>query len=469
MTTFRTAPPRHYLAPTREEMRAAAEEVGLKRFSPALLADLANIRAGGEIEPPSAWRSAVERQVAENLRPDKDGSIRLPDGSSTKSYGDAVSAHTEAAVEYHSRVADFIRTVEWDGVPGSTPLEQAANLLKLLAAKKGGQPAGGGGGQGSGPPVFGEDAGAAEGGEPLPIFKESAGEEVARELNKVLEEVENLDNEDKELLTDEESKNSSAGSGSGSLSAMQIAEDFLSDSAKREMVRISRQLDQLSRMKVQRESKFRVDPEGDNVRNRPIRNLGELAKVPKPSWAKYQKSRTLFWYEALSGQLPVRERGIRVERKQLLYLIIDCSGSMTEDQRVAKACGVLMNRLKAVLKGDAVLYWRLFDTRLHREHFVSTPEEAKAAMKDLAAGNLSGGGTAIDSCAREALARIEEIVKEGTTHRPELVVVTDGCDTVSVEPRDLGLTRIHGFVVGGQNPALTDLAIKSGGVGIGNL
>lgn len=448
METFRTIPPSHYLTPTREEMRGVAQEVELKRYSPSLLSDLTNLRSGGAIQPPSIWRPEVERQVADTIRPEKDGSYRLANGS-TKSFGEAVEQKVEAAVKYHTAVSDFLREVKWNGVPGTTPLEQAANLLKLLAAKNGGEPGGDG--------------------ESLPIFLEQSGESVAHELSEVLEEVENLDKEDRELLTDEEDKNSSAGSGSGGLSAMKIAEDFLSDAGKREMVRISRNLDQLSRMKVARESRFTPDPEGDDVRNRPIRNLGELAKVSKPSWAKYQKSRTLFWYEALSGQLPVRERGIRVERKQLLYLIIDCSGSMKESQRIAKACGVLMNRLKAVLKGDAVLYWRLFDTKLHVEHFVSTPEEAKAAMKDLATGNFSGGGTAINSCSREALVRIEEVVSEGTTHRPELVVVTDGCDTVSLVPGDLGPTRIHGFVVGGQNPALTDLAIKSGGVGIDNL
>lgn len=452
METFRTSPPPHYLAPTREEMREVAESVGLKRFSPSLLADLANTRAGGEVNPPSAWRDVIERQAEEkvSLKPENNGYWLKATCDWTQDRREAVQSQVEKAVKYHSAVCDFIRTVEWDGVPGNTPLEQASRLLKLLAAKSSGQPGGDG--------------------ESLPIFQELAGDSVARELAEVLDEVEDLDKEDRELLDPDDKQSESAGSGSGGkLQAMRIAEVLLSDTAQREMVRISRKLEDLTRMRVARQVKFEPDPEGDDVRNRPIKNLGELTRVVKPAWAKYQKSRTLFWYEAISGQLPVRERGIRRERKQLLYLIIDCSGSMEEGLKVAKACGVLMNRLKAVMKGDAVLYWRLFDANLHAEHFVSTAAEAKSAMDELRRGNFSGGGTAIDSCARAALARIEEIMAKGESHRPELVVVTDGCDTVRLTARDVHPTRVHAVVVSGGNPDLIDLAVKSGGVGIAGI
>ncbi len=451
MSSFRTSPPPHYLTPSREEMRVVAEKVGLKKFSPSFLADLANLGAGGSVNPPSAWRDEVARKAEAGCHPDKNGWYRLPNGNSTQSYSEAAAAATEAAVKYHTSCCDFLQQADLSSVPGITPLEKAAELLKLLAAKQGGQPGGDG--------------------ESLPIFQNQAGDLVAREMNEVLEEVESLDKEEQELL-DPKDKNSSEGVGNGSgesLRKMKIAEDMLGDRGKREMLRIARQLDKLSRMRVQREQKFQVDPEGDDVRNRPIRNLGELSKVVKPAWATYQKSRTLFWYQVVSGQLPVRERGIRVERKQLLYVIIDCSGSMKDGQRVAKACGVLMNRLKAVMKGDAVLYYRFFDTRLYEEHFVSNATEAKAAMEHVSNANFSGGGTAIDNCSKAALTRIEEIMRGGGTHRPELVVVTDGDDSVRQKPEDLNGTRLHAFVVEKTNGALTDLAVKSGGVGIGNL
>jgi Mg-chelatase subunit ChlD len=431
-------------------MREVAKRVGLKKFSPSFLADLANLGAGGSVNPPSVWRDEVARKAEADCRPDRNGYYRLPNGNFTQSYSEAAAAAVEQAVKYHTACCDFLQQAELSSVPGNTPLEKGAQLLKLLAAKQGGEPGGDG--------------------EILPIFQDQAGDSVAREVNEVLEEVESLDKEEKELLDPEKKPADSAGSGSSeSLSKMKIAEDMLSDKGKREMLKIARQLDKLSRMRVQRENKLQVDPEGDDVRNRPIRSLGELSKVVKPAWATYQKSRTLFWYQAVSGQLSVRERGIRVERKQLLYVIIDCSGSMEDGQRVAKACGVLMNRLKAVMKGDAVLYYRFFDTKLYEERFVSNAAEAKAAMEHVSNANFSGGGTAIDFCSRAALERIDEIMREGGTHRPELVVVTDGDDSVRQKPDDLRGTRLHAFVVEKTNANLTDLAVKSGGVGIGNL
>ncbi len=437
MATFRTRPSCTYIPPTREEMREAAKVAGLQKFSADLVEDFCNLASGGDIVPPSEYRVHVEHDVDKKLF----ASERKFDRSEAIGRG----------MKYQQNICDFLQTVELGKMPGSSPLEQVMNLLKLLAKQEGG------GGSGSG-----ED-------DPLPIFQEK-GEETAKEINQVMDQVNSLTNEETELLDKEDSDEASASDGKDPKQAMKMAED-LCDKARREMLRISRKLDTLSKMRVQRESKFVVDPEGDDVRTRGIKNLGEIARVTKPSWAIYQKSSSLFWLKATTGQLPVRERGIWSEKKQLLYVLIDCSGSMSEDGgiRIAKACGVLMNRLKAVLKGDATLYWRLFDTDLKTEHFVSTPAEAKTAMEELRKGNFSGGSTAIDACSKAALMRIDEIMKEGGAHRPELVVVTDGDNSVGMKLEDLGETRIHAFVVQKTNSALTDLAIKSGGVGIGNL
>ena len=128
-----------------------------------------------------------------------------------------------------------------------------------------------------------------------------------------------------------------------------------------------------------------------------------------------------------------------------------------------------MNRLKAVVAGEAQMYVRFFDSRLYEEHYASTPAEAKELMRRFEAKNFSGRSTAIDACAREAQKRIEEIVAEGRVTRPELVVVTDGDDSVRMTTEDLPGTKLHAFVVERSNKALTDLAVKTGGVGIDNL
>ena len=186
-----------------------------------------------------------------------------------------------------------------------------------------------------------------------------------------------------------------------------------------------------------------------------MEHLGEVGRIPQSEWALPRPYRM---YRHITGQTSVRERCIRIERKQLLYIIIDCSGSMGSGQRIYKAGGILMNRLKAVIAGEAELYVRLFDNTLKEEHHASTPEEARTLMKYFTGHNFSGGGTNIPGCVKAAHARIEEIIAQGATYRPELCIVTD-----------IPGTKLHAFMVECQNPHLAGLARRSGGVGIERL
>jgi hypothetical protein len=133
------------------------------------------------------------------------------------------------------------------------------------------------------------------------------------------------------------------------------------------------------------------------------------------------------------------------------------------------AGGILMNRLKAVIDGDAELWFRWFDTGLKKEHYVETPEQARELIKLVAQGNYSGGGTAIANCVREAVKQIQELEAEGFRYRPELVVVTDGeDDTSSLKLSELAGIKLHAFVVECKNRNFAELARRTGGVGVEN-
>lgn len=435
MATFRTSPPDFYIPPTPEEMREMAEKVGVRTFSRDLVADMCNLIAGGQINPPSSYREKVWKKVEETLEPpDEDGKWRLPVGF-TKDRKEAIRVRADREMRYHLNVCDFLRTLEFDMFPGFSPLEKAMNVLKLLSAK------------------YGRDGSGEGNGEPIPIFLESGTEKFAKELNLIMEDVDSLSEAEKELLNPEGSNND--------LRKMKIAEDMAK--GKDVILRISRQLDAMSKLAVKRSSKIEPDPEGDSVRYRPINHLGELGRIPAAEWALPNTYRL---YRAISRITPVRERVRRTEKKQLLYILIDCSGSMRNGQRIQKAFGVLMNRLKAVVCGDAELYVRLFDDVLYPEHFASSPEEAKALMSSFAERNFSGGSTNISGCVLKAHNRIEEIMKEGCHHRPELVVVTDGDDEITIRTKDIAGTRLHAFVVENRNDKLISLAYDTGGVGI---
>ncbi len=458
MYTFRTKAPAIYIPPNQEEMREAANKVGLKSFSRDLVADLCNLAAGGDIAPPSSYRGVIQEKIEAQLpASDSDGEWklkRLRDNGReyTKSRSTAVADGVEVAMNYHQNVCDFLQTIELDKFPGQSPLEQAMNLLKLLSKKSGG-------------------SGGGEGKEPLPIFTENDNsEKIGEDLNHLMDEVDSLSQDEKDLL-DPKNPDQDAGSGESDaddgLQKMSLAEDMLG--GKEIMLQISRNLDQLTRMQVRKSKKQEADPAGDEIRKRPIRHLGELNRIEKSYWGIRQQSKIYFDYLAVSGKIPVRERVTTIERKQLLYVIIDCSGSMGEGKRIFKAGGILMNRLKAVIAGEAELYVRLFDSKLKKEHHASTPSEAKELIRNFTEKNYSGGSTDISACAREAQKRIEEIVSAGSTYRPELVVITDGDDTINLTTKDFAGTKLHAFVVECSNHALAELAKATGGVGIEKL
>ena len=455
--TFRTNPPATYIPPNAEEMREVAGRVGLGGFSRDLVADLCNLAAGGALQPPSAYRETVRRQVEDKLpAPNSYGEWSLPKGGRTKDRQEAINASTEKAMRYHQNVCDFLQAAELAQFPGATPLEQAMSLLKLLSKQQGGQ-------------------GGGEGGEPLPIFQDNDRPEgVAEKLHETMELAESLDESEEEMLDpdgnwENDAEQDGQESGSSGLQALKVAEDLVDGSDKRAMLEISRHLDRFTKLQVRRQKLVSPDPAGDEIRNRPIKHLGELNRVSKTAWATRQEQPTHFLYQAVTGQLPVRERVTRQEKKQAIFILVDGSGSMS-GRKHHKATGVVMNRLKAVVDGDAEVWVSVFDTQMSEPSHATNAEEARGLIKQFRQGNFRGGGTDIATAVKAAHAFIEEKMKAGEAlWRPEVVVLTDeDSSTQGLRKSDIKGTRVHGFAIERKNPSLVAFAKSTGGVGIEN-
>ncbi len=448
---LRTSPPPTYLTPTREEMKAAAEKEGVRKFAPQLVEDIVNLAAGGQMNPPSTYRSVVEKWAEDNLAQSDSHGRWIVNNHYTTNRSEVIRDSTEKRMKYHQTVCDFLGGLDIDGLPGNTPLDKAMSLLKLLATQQGGENSGGEGQL-----------------EVLPIFSDNDNPEAtAAKLNEAVDAVDSLSEDEKQLITDE--PENGAGSdgkdGDDPAQARKLAEDMLK--GKEKMLEISRHLDKLTRMQVRRQRKVEPDPEGEEVRNRPMKHLGEIGRISQAEWAL---PKTYRMYRHVTGQTLVRERCTRIEKKQLLYIIVDCSGSMGSGQRIYKAGGIIMNRLKAVIAGEAELYIRMFDTSLKKEYHASTPEEAREVMKQFTEKNYSGGGTDIVGCSKAAQKRIDEIIAAGSHYKPELVVITDGDDDTSkLSVNDFPGTKLHAFVVECKNQHLTKLAERTGGVGVENM
>lgn len=452
--TFRTSPPATYIPPNAEEMKTVATKVGLKGFSRDLVADLCNLAAGGSVQPPSAYRETVRRMADEKLpAPDGSGDWPIFGTRYTKSRHEAVEYHAGKLMKYHQNVCDFLQAVDLTQFPGGTPLEQAMSLLKLLSTQKGG----GGGG---------------EGGEPLPIFGENCDrpEGVAEKLEETMELVDSLEEEEQAML-DPDGKNfeDSQETGNRELNKLKVAEDLVEGSDARVMLDISRTLDQFTKLQVRKQKLVKPDPSGDEVRTRPIKHLGELSKVAKSAWATRQAQPTYFLYQAVTQQLPVRERVTREEKRQAIFILLDGSGSMNGRPHW-KASGVVMNRLKAVIAGDAEVWLSVFDTEMSDPAHATDEAGAKELIKKFKAKNFSGGGTDIRAAVKAAHDFIDKKIKAGEAlWRPEVVVLTDEDTSIKgLRKTDIPGTRVHGFAMEAKNKPLVDFAKSTGGVGIEN-
>ncbi|MFA6272091.1 MAG: VWA domain-containing protein [Patescibacteria group bacterium] len=446
-------------------MREVANGVGLKSFSRDLVSDLCNIAAGGSVNSPSFYREIVRERVEETLpAPNRFGEWIYPvRGKNGIKYFESsndkqmiVTAHTEEAMRYHQNVCDFLQVVDLSRFPGGSPLKQAMSLLKLLSKQQGGQ-------------------GGGEGGEPLPIFTDNDRPEgTAEALHETIDTVDSLSAEEQDIL-DPEGKNHSVEdstqsdgqrSGHSGLNRLAVAEDLVEGSDKRVMLDISRTLDDFTKLQARRQVRMEQDPTGEEVRQRPMRSLNELSRVAKSALALRQQSSGYFLYQAVTGQIPVRERVTRMERKQAIFILVDGSGSM-RGRKHWKATGVVMNRLKAVLTDDAVVWVSVFDTQLGKVQRAGTPDEARNLIREFAAGNFSGGGTDIATSVKAAHAFIQKEIESGAAlYRPEVVVLTDEDSSVSgVAKPDIPGTRVHGFAMEVSNPSLVAFARSTGGVG----
>jgi len=452
MTTPRTNPPSNYLPPSQREIQEMAQKVGLKAFSKDLVEDLCNIQAGGSYIP--------EHQIVDNLRrgnyldkyltTNSNGNYRYKEREYlTDSNDNYVKDKTKARelasikeINYHRNIQNFVRSLDIRNVPGVSPLEKSLSLVKILSTQSGGESSNRQGDEDS-----------------LPIFNQTQ-EKLADKINKTFEAISNLDYHEKQLLD--------FTGPLGDKGQLSMAEDMLN--GKEVMLQIKRNLDKLVKLRTGKHVRLTPDPNGSEVRYRPINDFSEIDRL-NPGELIY--NRNYLNYRIISGTSTIRERCSKQEKKMLLYLLIDCSSSMHSHNRFLKAGGVLMNRLKAVLEGEAEVSFSFFHDELGKEFTASSDSlsEVKNLMSKIKYENFDEGSTAIAYCTKEAIKRMNKKLENNPNlTKPELLVVTDGCDnTTSLKLEHLGRVTLNTIIVGGTNDHLLKIARQSGGVAISNI
>ena len=463
--TLRTEAAADYLSPTNSEIKDVAKRVGLNAYSPTLVRDIANLASGGRIRTSHEYRDELLGKNLEHVSVkqcsngeydfiEKEYTNSTPYIFQTESEDYAKAKEGKRIVKRNELVCEFLRNLDVDNLPGSTPLEQSVGLLYTLYTVSGKKYS-----------TVGINDSC---GETLPIFADNRGDKTGKFINDMNELVQSLNDDEVELLS-EEDEESDTGSGHGSgITRIKLAQDMVNGA--HHWLEVSRNLDSLVRFRLGNRGKPTPDIEGGDIIKRAINDFSEIGRMG-PVEFLYPKTYRL---ARIANHVPlVRERVIREGKKQLIYMLLDCSYSMRSQNALHKCGGVLLNRLKAVLSDDAELYFRFFDDQLFPEYEVRTKQQAKDAIRTFKKNSFNGNGTDITHAIRKSIERIDTLMEDGKlSERPELVIVTDGDDPLVYDLKEEEFRksnlRLHTFVVANptdKNRYLAQLARATGGVG----
>jgi len=170
---------------------------------------------------------------------------------------------------------------------------------------------------------------------------------------------------------------------------------------------------------------------------REIESISEEAKNILPY--EHCFSDDVFYGKLVNKSTKVRRYYQNKKTKQVFYVLVDVSGSMSgEKDRYTKA--IVNELMRRVTKGEAHYYLRPFAERPRELYKVKTIEEAENFNPNLI---FNGGGTNIDDAIHKA---IKDIKSDGF-EKMDILLITDGQDGVYLEDSDLGNIKFNTFFV----------------------
>jgi Mg-chelatase subunit ChlD len=254
-----------------------------------------------------------------------------------------------------------------------------------------------------------------------------------------------------------------------SVRRLNVASRLLAEPSMEALLRISRVANEYVAFQPRFEKKMIASPDGDQTRMRMMQSFDELSRMTPAAWALKVASPKYFRYRIATKSFMVREKIKRSDKKQLFYAMLDRSKSMQQGERIYKLLAILLNRLRAVGRREAVLGYSFFDSDVHEQVMVNEVAEAREEIRKLHFDFFMGDDTDINLALREGIKRIRNLVDDIQADRPELIIVTDGDHGINVQPRELKGIILHVFIVEEANDDLIQLAQKTGGVALQQL
>lgn len=465
-----------YLPPSDKSIQEAADQAELKLRIPDFVRDVCNITAGGQFLDADAIQNKIEDEwnttkIVKEFSGKKFKFIRSDNNKAYDSYSAAKQSFFQDKEHVASRTQAAINSLERLDVPGNNPLEKSVNLINLLLKQRYGDT------DFTNNPNIDSDY----------ILRNLLDVNNLEQAKQNLDTARSMSDAEQDMLSQvadlknkpesehppesgEGGKGVSAGTQTGfTAKGKRVLKNamHLSDKQLAQILSISRKMKSFSKLKTSKVQEFTPDVEGNQVRNRAMQNYGELARIKASQYAQKVATPNLFNYRSVTNQYMMRERGRFLEKKQLLYVLVDSSGSMIEDghTRINMAAGILVNRLMAVAKGDANVYWRFFDTEVYDVKFADSKESSQESINQiLKTEQYSGGGTNFDVAINSAVEHIESLKETMKYAKPEIFMITDGGCSCHVKKEQLKGIKLHAGIVADEHPyQLEQLVGATGG------
>lgn len=220
-------------------------------------------------------------------------------------------------------------------------------------------------------------------------------------------------------------------------------------------IKIKAYLENTQGLTTSKDSKKVQNNDSTDKENYQMESHNQITKVKKSSMMMDN-----FDDKFIKKELVVSEKVKPVERKQILYMLLDDSGSMSCKVKQTYVRAVLLNRLEAVVDGKAELKFCLYESKRYNFHEVKDIKASQKLYKEISLKRPRGGGTYIGNVLQET---INEIHNLPGYHEPEIMIVCDGDDHVDPDSLDYKGVRINAVLLGTVNPGLERIAQETGG------
>lgn len=400
--------PSAYYTPSKKEVQVKLAANYLDKRETEFAQDLSNLFSGGRI---------LTTEEIKNLTIEKNSHL----GEKT------LKKIINKNLRQRASLDRFTTDLDVEHIPGDSPLQKTINLLKYIANTE-------------------------RCSNPSELFEQSVeySKSIREKINRKIKAYESLGEDKKDFLFGENKDQ------------VNILESKVDGSTIRWLEKISNKLKNISSFKESKNKKIVSDPTGTKTRLRLMESINEVKNATPELFALDEK---LMAYRIATKQAFIKERVAEEKKKQLLCLLIDSSGSMNTYSRAGIALAVLLNRIKAVENSDSELLVYLYKDKIRKSYTIKTREDARELTEKISTLNFASGITCTDIALQQTIKNLDEKYNNKEyKEKPEIVVLTDGEDTIRTCKENMHGYKLHSITIGSrENRDLHNLAKNTNG------